>query len=73
MGREEGCELRVASQDGHPFSGFTCPALTTAAHDYTAVSEHAVETLFQLIENGGRFPKRKEKLFPAHLIMRDSA
>lgn len=73
VGRDENCELRVASQDGHPFSGFTCPSLTTAAHDYTAISEHAVETLFQLIENGGRFPKRKEKLFPAHLIMRDSA
>ena len=73
VGRNEDCQLRVASHDGHPFSGFTCPSLTTAAHDYTAVSEHAVETLFQLIENGGRFSQRKEKLFPAHLIMRDSA
>lgn len=73
VGREANCEMRVASHDGHPFSQFTCPSLTTAAHDYTAVSEHALETLFRLIESGGRFPKREEKLFPARLIMRDSA
>ncbi len=73
VGRSEGCDLRVASHDDHPFSRFTCPSLTTAAHDYTAVSEHAVETLLRLIENGGRFPQREETLFPAHLIMRESA
>jgi len=73
VGRGEGCQMRVASHDDHPFSQFTCPSLTTAAHDYTAVSEHAVETLFRLIESGGRFPQREEKLFPARLIMRDSA
>lgn len=73
VGRDEDCDLRVASQDGHPFSRFTCPSLTTAAHDYNALSEHAVETLFRLIESGGRFKHREEKLFPAHLIMRESA
>jgi DNA-binding LacI/PurR family transcriptional regulator len=73
VGRSEGCTLRVASHDDHPFSRFTCPSLTTAAHDYAAVSDNAVETLFQLIENGGRFEKRSEKLYSARLIMRDSA
>lgn len=73
VGRDENCDLRVASQDGHPFSRFTCPSLTTAAHDYAAISEHAVETLFRLIESGGQFPQREEKLFPAHLITRESA
>jgi hypothetical protein len=34
VGRGEGCALRVASHDDHPFSRFTCPSLTTAAHDY---------------------------------------
>ena len=63
----------VASHDNHPFARFTCPSLTTAAHDYTAVSEHAVETLFRLIENGGRFDQREETFFPAHLIIRESA
>ena len=73
VGRGEGCALRVASHDDHPFSRFTCPSLTTAAHDYTAVSDRAVETLFQLIESGGRFNARTEVLFPARLVMRDSA
>jgi len=73
VGRTGGCDLRVASHDDHPFSQFTCPSLTTAAHDYTAVSDHAVETLFQLVESGGRFDSRKETLFPARMVMRDSA
>lgn len=73
VGRGKGCDLRVASHDDHPFSRFTCPSLTTAAHDYTSVSGRAVETLFRLIESGGRFEQREETLFPARLIMRDSA
>ncbi len=73
VGRDKGCSLRVASHDDHPFSRFTCPSLTTAAHDYTAVSDHAVETLFRLIESGGTLETRQESLFPARLIMRDSA
>ena len=73
VGRKDGCDLRVASHDDHPFSRFTCPSLTTAAHDYTAVSNHAVETLFRLIESGGKLERREESLFAAHLIMRASA
>jgi DNA-binding LacI/PurR family transcriptional regulator len=73
VGRAKGCTMRVGSHDDHPFSRFTCPSLTTAAHDYTAVSNHAFKTLFQLIESGGRFDQRTETLFPARLIMRDSA
>lgn len=73
VGRAPGCKLRVASHDDHPFSRFTCPSLTTAAHDYNAVSDHSVETLFRLIESGGRFENRTESLFPARLIMRESA
>jgi len=73
VGRSDGCTLRVASHDDHPYSRFTCPALTTAAHDYAAVSDRAVETLFRLIENGGQFKKRIEELFPSQLIIRESA
>ncbi|MDX1401887.1 MAG: LacI family DNA-binding transcriptional regulator, partial [Kiloniellales bacterium] len=72
VGRGEDCTLRVASHDDHPFSRFTCPSLTTAAHDYVAVSDCSVETLFRLIE-GGRFDERLEMLFPAKLVMRASA
>ena len=73
VGRGEDCDIRIASHDDHPFARFTCPSLTTAAHDYTAVSEYAVETLFRLIDSGGRFEYREEQLFPAKLIMRESA
>ena len=73
VGRGADCDIRVASHDDHPFSRFTCPSLTTAAHDYPSVSEHAVETLFRLIDSGGRFDQREEKLFPAKLVMRESA
>ncbi|MEL6463764.1 MAG: LacI family DNA-binding transcriptional regulator [Pseudomonadota bacterium] len=73
VGRGPECDLRVASHDDHPFSRYTCPSLTTAAHDYANVSGHSVETLFRLIESGGRFEAREETLFSAHLIMRASA
>ena len=73
VGRGPDCDLRVASHDDHPFSRFTFPSLTTAAHDYSAVSDNAVETLFRLIESGGRLENRAESLFPARLIMRESA
>lgn len=73
VGRDDGCALRVASHDDHPFSRFTCPALTTAAHDYQAVSTRTVERLAALVEAGGRFPQRTEELFPARLVLRDSA
>ncbi|GAB4387091.1 LacI family DNA-binding transcriptional regulator [Albidovulum sp.] len=73
VGRGPDCDLRLASNDDHPFSRFTCPALTTAAHDYDNVSNHSVQTLLELIEAGGSFPARRETQFPARLVMRDSA
>lgn len=73
VGRNGDASLRVASHDDHPFSKFTCPSLTTAAHDYVGVSDHAVETLFRIIENDGTGHAREETLFPARLIMRESA
>ena len=73
IGRGPECDFRLASHDGHPFSRFTCPALTTAAHDYKAVASTSFEKLFQLIEGGGSTGERTEQLFAAHLIVRASA
>jgi DNA-binding LacI/PurR family transcriptional regulator len=73
VGRGDGCALRVASHDDHPFSRFTCPSLTTAAHEYEAVADKCMETLFSLIEAGGRFSTREETLIEARLILRTSA
>lgn len=73
VGLGEGCALRVAGHDDHPYARFTSPALTTVAHEYDSVSSLGVETLFELIENGGRFESRKETLLPARLVRRLSA
>ncbi|MEM7318052.1 MAG: LacI family DNA-binding transcriptional regulator [Pseudomonadota bacterium] len=73
VGRDENCALRVAAHDDHPFSRFTCPALTTVAHDYDQVSNKVIEMLFQLIESGGHFQSRSEHLYPAKLVLRSSA
>lgn len=73
VGRTPDCDLRVASNDDHPFSRFTCPSLTTAAHDYDSVASESVRTLFELIQSGGRLPQRHERLFEPRLILRESA
>ena len=73
VGRDEDASIRVASHDDNPFSKFTCPSLTTAAHDFAAVSAQAVETLFQVIEAGGHLENRDETVFPARLVVRNSA
>ena len=73
IGSGADCDLRVASHDDHPFARFTCPALTTAAHDYASVSGKAVQTLFDMIESGSRPDDRIETLYPARLIVRNSA
>ncbi|SDZ57898.1 transcriptional regulator, LacI family [Jannaschia faecimaris] len=71
VGRKPDCVLRVAGQDGHPHSRYTCPPLTTISHDYNAVSQHAVESLFQAID-GNSGPWRSLRI-EGHLILRDSA
>ena len=73
VGITEDCDLRVAGMDGHPFSGFTCPSLTTVSHDYEAISERSVETLFAMIANGSGSGGRSEKLFEGKLLLRSSA
>lgn len=73
VGRGEGCALRVAGHDNHPFSRYTCPSLTTVAHEYHTVSDAGVRTLFELIEAGGKFDNRREERFPARLVLRMSA
>lgn len=67
--------LRVAGQDDHPFSRFTCPSLTTVAQDYDSISRYALETLFRLIESGNpAHPVRREtRLFEGRLLMRGTA
>lgn len=73
VGKTKSCDLRVAGCDDNPYSRFTSPPLTTAAHDYHKVSDNAALALFELINNGGKSKKRRETLYSAKLILRDSA
>jgi len=73
VGRGNGCALRVAGHDNHPYSRFTCPALTTVSHDYDAISRTSVTRLFDFLGNRGDGNMITEQLFPGKLIMRDSA
>ena len=71
VGKEATSGLRVAGQDDHPFSKFTCPSLTTVAQDYSKISEHAARTLFDALEAGSR--PEATTLFDGNLIIRNSA
>lgn len=71
VGRGDDCAIRVAGQDGHPFSRYTCPPLTTISHDYDAVSQKAADALFIAIE--GEVSPWKSTRLEGKLILRDSA
>ncbi|MGB0957298.1 MAG: LacI family DNA-binding transcriptional regulator [Litorivicinus sp.] len=73
VGRQPGDSLRLASNDDHPYARFTCPSLTTAAHDYEAVSTHSVRTLVERIEQGSALRTRQETRYPARLVLRNSS
>lgn len=71
VGRTEDCAIRVAGMDGHPLSRYTCPPLTTVAHDYEAVSERAVQALLSSLSAEPR-PWSSTRI-EGKLLMRDSA
>ena len=73
VGHGDDPELRVAGQDDHPFSRYTCPSLTTIAQDYDAISRTATRLLMNAIEGGTLAGQDGEVLFEGKLIMRDSA
>jgi len=71
VGRSVDCDFRVAGQDDHPFSRFTCPALTTVAQDYESIARRAVETLVDTLD-GGAAGSRNTR-FEGKLVLRSSA
>ncbi|MDF0600623.1 LacI family DNA-binding transcriptional regulator [Psychromarinibacter sp. C21-152] len=73
VGHGAGTDIRIAGLDDHPFSRFTCPALTTVAHDYTAVSEESVRRLLQAIDSADSSAQEPAILFEGRLVMRASA
>ena len=73
VGLGSDCDIRVAGMDDHPFARFTCPAMTTVAHNYDAISECTAKTLLELIEGGSLGKSPEERFFDGKLIMRASA
>lgn len=73
VGHGQGCALRVAGHDDHPFSRFTCPSLTTISQDYAAIANRAASTLFSILDTGERPKDREETLCHGRLVMRNSA
>lgn len=75
VGRDDGCELRVAGHDDHPLSRFTCPPLTTVAQDYQGIAATGVDMLFTRIAGGPETQAAKPEIkrLEAKLIMRGSA
>lgn len=73
VGHGTGSALRIAGNDDHPFSRYTCPSLTTVSQDYEAIATSSVQTVLGLIDSGERLAARKETWFEGRLIMRGSA
>ena len=73
VGHREGCTLRVAGHDDHPFSRFTCPSLTTVSQDYESIAARSVETILELILSDTSQTDREVTWFEGRLIMRGSA
>lgn len=71
VGRTAGDAVRIAGQDDHPFSRFTCPPLTTIGQDFDAISRQAVDMLLATL-NGESVPL-EQRYIEGRLIMRDSA
>lgn len=73
IGQGAGCAMRIAGHDDHPLSRFTCPPLTTVSQDYEAIATHAVDKLFQLVNEGESLEQRPTVRLEGTLIMRASA
>ncbi len=71
VGREPSDDFRIAGQDDHPFSRFTCPPLTTIAQDFDAISRQAVDRLLAIMN--GNEDLGEQRYIEGRLIMRDSA
>jgi len=71
VGRGADAQVRIAGQDDHPFSRFTCPPLTTIAQDFDAISKQAFDILMAVLE-GGEVPN-EHRYVEGKLIMRESA
>lgn len=73
VGHGEGCALRVAGHDNHPYSRYTCPTLTTVSHNYSGISKSSLSAVFDVINREDKGHDREMTLLNGELIMRASA
>jgi len=73
VGLEPEAALRVAGHDDHPFSRFTCPALTTVSQDYSQMSDQCLTILMQMIDSDHIGQSQDAYLFDGLLTRRASA
>lgn len=73
VGVGEGCALRVAGHDDHPFSRFTCPSLTTVSQDYDRIAGGSLDQLLAIVTSGARSKEKVQTLFDGSLVLRKSA
>ena len=71
VGRSGADTIRIAAQDDHPFSRYTCPPLTTIGQDFETISRQAVEMLLAILRGEKKPPE--QRYIEGRLIMRESA
>ncbi|MEO1551960.1 MAG: LacI family DNA-binding transcriptional regulator [Pseudomonadota bacterium] len=73
VGTGRGASLRIAGHDDHPFSRFTCPALTTMSQSYDEIASATLNCLLDIVDSGERPEERHVTLFDGTLKLRRSA
>jgi len=73
VGRGENDQFRIAGHDDHPFSRFTCPALTTVSQDYASIADKSLEILCELMNAEKLNETGSDHFFDGILIPRKSA
>lgn len=73
VGKAEGCQLRIAGHDDHPFSRYTNPPLTTVVQNTDLIAWHAVQIMRSLCGEIAADNIEQQAMIPATLVIRESA
>lgn len=73
VGKGEGCQLRIAGHDDHPFSRYTNPPLTTMVQNTDLIARHAVQIMRSLCGDISGSQVERQVMIPATLVIRESA
>ena len=65
VGREKGCDYRVAGHDNQPLSAYTCPPLTTVSQDCRRMGEVALDMLLAVISG----ERQRDRLITERILL----